>query len=347
MGGGGAADLGGPRRSARDGLTVRWTDPSDGDAFDAWFAAADRAARHGRTDPLVWEREDLRAHLLGHDEDAVHLVAAAHLDGSVVGTASIDVPLRDNHDSATVDVAVVPEHRRSGVGSTLLAFVTAEAERRARTRLEGEAVVVGDGPHGSSPGVGFAVHYGFRVAHTEDHLVLALDPGVRAPATAPAGYTVVSWQDRTPDRYAAAYAAMRAALSADVPRGDLTREPEHWDVDRLRAAERRSTAQGRTTLVTAVVAAGGDVVGHTTLTVPAGDGPEVYQGDTYVMSAHRGRGLGRLLKEHNLSRLADRRGGQATAVHTWTADANAPMAALNRALGFCVVEVTCELERLT
>ena len=327
------------------GMRVGWVDPADVQAFEAWFATMDEAARHGRADPLVWERQDLRTHLLDDDEDEVHLIAAAHLDDRVVAAGSIDVPLRENLDSAALDVNVAPARRRAGVGSALLRFLEDEATARGRTRLEGEAVVVGAGPPEASPGVAFARHHGFRVANTEDHLVLDLPEGVPGPAEVPAGHTLVDWRDRAPSEFATAYAEMRAALGGDVPRGGLAREPEVWDLERLRASEQRSRNQGRTTLVSAAVAADGSVVGHTTMTVPEGDGPAVHQGDTYVMTAHRGHGLGRVLKERNLATLAALRAGRPTTIHTWTADVNAPMTAVNRALGFRTAEVTCEVER--
>ena len=329
---------------APEGLSLSWVDPRDEDELGAWFEVMERAARHGRDAALVWRLADLRAHLLAEDEDEDHLIAAARVDGAVVGTGSIDVPLRENLDSAILDVNVAPDARGRGIGSAILAFLEGEARRRGRTRLEGETVVVGGGAHDRAPGVRFAARHAFAVANTEDHLVLAL-PATVGEVVAPAGYTLVDWQGRAPREHAEAYARMRSALSADVPSGELGREPEVWDLARLRAWEQRSLAQGRVLLVSAAVTAGGAVVGHTTLSVldPAGD--EVFQGDTYVMAAHRGRGLGRALKERNLARLGAVREGRPGLVHTWTAEVNAPMTAINRALGFRVAEVVCELER--
>ena len=331
--------------AAPEGLLLSWVDPRDEVAFGAWFAVMEAAARHGRDAALVWGLAELRAHLVEADEDEDHLIAAARIDGAVVGTGSIDVPLSENLDSASVDVNVAPAMRGRGIGSAILAFVEEEATRRGRTRLEGETVVVGGVPRDRAPGVRFAARHAFAVANTEDHLVLALPATLGEVLDPPAGYALVDWQDRAPGEHAEGYAQMRSALSADVPSGELAREPEVWDVERLRAWERRSLAQGRSVLVSAAVTDGGAVVGHTTVSLLDPAGGEVLQGDTYVMTAHRGRGLGRALKERNLARLDVLRQGRPGVVHTWTAEVNAPMISVNRALGFRLAEVVCELER--
>jgi GNAT superfamily N-acetyltransferase len=57
------------------------------------------------------------------------------------------------------------------------------------------------------------------------------------------------------------------------------------------------------------------------------------QGDTAVLPAHRGNGIGRWLKATNALRLLDER-PDVTAVDTWNADVNEPMLAINREMGF-------------
>jgi GNAT superfamily N-acetyltransferase len=57
------------------------------------------------------------------------------------------------------------------------------------------------------------------------------------------------------------------------------------------------------------------------------------QGDTGVEPAHRDRGLGRWLKATNALRVLDER-PDVEQVETWNADVNAPMLAINTAMGF-------------
>ena len=166
---------------------LSWVDPRDEVAFGAWFAVMEAAARHGRDAALVWGRAELRAHLVEDDEDEDHLIAAARIGGAVVGTGSIDVPLSENLDSASVDVNVAPATRGRGIGNAILTFLEEEATRRGRTRLEGETVVVGGVPRGRAPGVRFAARHAFAVANTEDHLVLALPAALGEVLDPPGG----------------------------------------------------------------------------------------------------------------------------------------------------------------
>ena len=66
------------------------------------------------------------------------------------------------------------------------------------------------------------------------------------------------------------------------------------------------------------------------------------QDDTFVLSGHRGRGLGLVLKTAVLRMLADRPGRRR--IHTWNALDNAPMRRINAALGFRPVEVLLEMQ---
>nr|WP_272898159.1 GNAT family N-acetyltransferase [Agromyces seonyuensis] len=146
------------------------------------------------------------------------------------------------------------------------------------------------------------------------------------------GYRLVTWQDRAPEEHVAAYAAARTLMNVEAPNGDLDVGEEHWDVERVRADEERTLGAGRRMLSVAAVAADGEIAGYTTLALAPGK-QGVYQHDTIVLSAHRGRRLGMRMKLANLVLLADA-APERTAVYTWNADENDHMLAINRALGF-------------
>ncbi|MFV0405376.1 MAG: hypothetical protein ACK5LN_00900 [Propioniciclava sp.] len=61
-------------------------------------------------------------------------------------------------------------------------------------------------------------------------------------------------------------------------------------------------------------------------------------GDTLVRADHRGHRLGMLVKTANLAQL-QRLNPFAERIHTWNAAENAPMLAINLALGFQTVAV--------
>ena len=94
---------------------------------------------------------------------------------------------------------------------------------------------------------------------------------------------------------------------------------------------------GRHNLFTLAVG-GGEVVAHTDAFVTP-DGRRAVQAGTTVAREHRGHRLGLAVKLANLRTLAEEL-PDITAVRTWTAIDNTHMLAINRELGFRVVEWT-------
>ena len=159
----------------------------------------------------------------------------------------------------------------------------------------------------------------------------ALEEAGRPYAT---GYEVRTWRDRCPDDLLEGRAALGVAMSTDAPLGDLDWREEAWDVERVRRRERDGVEQGRAHLAAGAVHAGsGRLVAFTEVAV-AHETPElVRQWETLVEQAHRGHRLATLVKTAVLRRLADEL-PEARAVITVNAGTNAPMVAINQALGF-------------
>ncbi len=305
----------------------------------------------------AWLHERPYGDLTGAESERVQLVRpstildtqvwAAVEDGRFVGAASVGWPLLDNTHTGDVSLAVLPSQRRRGVGTSLLDTVLAEAARRDRTTLFAET----DRPHGVGPeqhgGTAFLRARGFRVGLEQTHYALGLpvpDTDLRQLADESAGpaegYSLVSWVDRCPDRWAESLCRLLTAFLAEAPTGDLEMEEEVWTVDRLRESEQRRMAQGRTSQTTAAVAPDGALAGYTELVV-AGDtvrGGAVQSG-TLVLPSHRGHRLGLAMKVQNLRRLqaADPRD---RLLHTWNAKGNVAMIDVNARLGFEAVETS-------
>ncbi|GAA1832713.1 GNAT family N-acetyltransferase [Agromyces salentinus] len=259
----------------------------------------------------------------------------------------------------TVDLAlgVLPEARRVGVGTALLAAGRAVADGLGRTTitamsdvpaealdLRGPRLEARDGS-GSIPagdtGAAFALRHGFRLAQLER--VSALPVADRAAEFAEASarheaaattYRLRSWIDRAPDDLLDELAVAHAAMSTDPPSGTATYDIEVWDAARVRATEQQALDGRRTTLVTAAVSDEGRVAGYTELSLPAGSSA-AFQWDTIVLKEHRGHRLGMRMKVANLALLA-RAAPERTEVVTWNADENEHMLAINIALGFTV-----------
>ena len=107
----------------------------------------------------------------------------------------------------------------------------------------------------------------------------------------------------------------------------------------MRDSERRYATSGRTQVVAAARhRPTGGLVGYSYLSVARAEPDTAYQEDTLVVADHRGHRLGLALKLDTLTRL---RATSPTTrrMLTWNATTNAPMLAVNAALGY---RVTCE-----
>lgn len=164
----------------------------------------------------------------------------AYDGGRAVGTADLGLPSQDNRHLAEIEVNVLPEFRRRGIGRVLHDEAARRARADRRTTVLGEATSPPDGS--SSGSQAFAETLGFGVVHREDHLVLDLPTSVDAPAPSADGYEVLSWGNRVPDDLVEAYAALQTQMAADVPMGGVDAEPVVWDVGRVRQSEDRRTA---------------------------------------------------------------------------------------------------------
>ena len=326
---------------------------------------ASEVARWGHADLAVTAHEMLAKLQTQQYATKVRLVAVAppvdpgarRQPRDVAGTALLSMPRQSNEHLAFIDVTVHPDHRGSGAGSLLLADAERLAAQHGRTTVIGESEHVGepaDGPDVLQPptgsgriaatdaGAAFAVARGFALEQAERYSVLQLpvpdDDLARlhreAGAVAGDAYRLIAWADRTPDEWAEQYAALFTRMSTDAPMADLEIEEDRWDVERLRVAERSRLESGSSYLtVVAEHVPTATLAAFTMVALPLDKPWVVYQEDTLVLREHRGRRLGMLVKTDLLRRLHTVR-PDAERVHTWNAEENDHMLAINVALGF-------------
>ncbi len=275
----------------------------------------------------------------------------------VVGFAKVTLPLKDNTHLADLELCVHPDHEDDGVADALLAPAEALAAEHGRTSLVTWAEQVGEpepGPDvlepptgsgrvdGTTPEARFLSSHGYVLEQAERYslLRLPLEDGLldrhHAEAAARAGeeYRVVSWTERAPEEWVDQVAILETRMSTDIPTGDLDFEESHWDAARVRDWERRVADSKHGMLVTAAVHVPTQTLAaFTVLRFPTAYEEIVFQDDTLVLREHRGRRLGMLVKVENLRRLTELRPGAAR-VHTWNAEENSFMLAINVALGF-------------
>ncbi|HEY2508181.1 MAG TPA: GNAT family N-acetyltransferase [Streptosporangiaceae bacterium] len=279
-------------------------------------------------------------------------------DGGPVGCCVLGLPTRENVTMAECLIAVVPEQRRSGYGTRLLAHCVAEARAAGRSRLVGEAIDGSPGAtfaadSGSRPGIGFE----FRelMINPEDQAFRSQLTQLRADAIRlAAGYAPVSWVGSTPDEYMEDSVRLSAAM-VDMP-SDAGVEVPIWDAGRIRAFEEGILSSGRTLYtVAARHEASGSIVAITQVTtdeVPggaAGQNPSAHQGlwarqgITAVLPEHRGHRLGVLVKVE-MADVLMRLVPDLRHILTRNAEANEHMVAINVQLGYQIRSVRRDWE---
>jgi GNAT superfamily N-acetyltransferase len=295
------------------------------------------------------------------------IILVAKIDGEIVGTVDIALPLADNLDLAEFTLDILPEFQRQGVGRKLLLA----AEHMARS--EGRTMILVDTNHpGASlhefekaqlvPGSGqgfvplasreveFARKTGYTLQHIEQFssCSLPLDTKLVADLQSEADeanngrYALHHWTDRCPDQWLEAVAVLENQAGADVdPSLETPVEQDMiFDGGILREAEEATIAQGRRTVVTAVEhLATGTLVGLTTISVLAHRADVVFQDDTLVLQEHRGNKLGLLIKVANMERLTEQF-PDARVIYTWNAPENRYLLTVNQQLGFTTAGVT-------
>jgi GNAT superfamily N-acetyltransferase len=120
-------------------ILIATVDPSDESALREWWATAN-AAHVDRPYDLRLSWAFTRASLSRPNAERKSvLLAAFDGEGRMVGSARLQLSLRDNTHMAYADVDVPAGDRRRGIGSGLLTEIEARARAAGRTHLLGEA----------------------------------------------------------------------------------------------------------------------------------------------------------------------------------------------------------------
>lgn len=240
---------------------------------------------------------------------------------------------------ARVAVAVHANARRRGVGRALVRSALKEAERRGchQVLIETRSDCVGSllmsrvsPPHLVNRRLRLSVADADR-----DQLRAWADEG----ALAAGGYGVEVWRSAVPEERIETFCRATDAMG-DQTLGELESASFGVGRDELLDWERVNTLRGTEVLVVVVVR-GTEVCGYSRYEI-LDDQPEVFRGiDTAVCPAHRGQGLGRMLRGRMLQEGIERY-PWVRYFECWNAVDNVPVGRLNEALGFREVERWCE-----
>ncbi|MEV0069337.1 GNAT family N-acetyltransferase [Amycolatopsis sp. NPDC050768] len=264
----------------------------------------------------------------------------ARRDGRVAGLAALYFPDAENSHLGLLELTVHPEARRRRIGTAVLSAITPEL--RGRTVLECWNVTKG------GAGVAFGTALGFEVVDETVFQTLSLVGADRCAweVSPAAGYRLHTWHGSAPEELVTSYADARRAI-ADSPFGRSAYRFPRWTADRVRESEADRRRRGIDHRVVAVVHRGsGRVVGFTELQLYPHRRDLGYQGDTAVLAAHRGRGLGFCAKAAMLRLLLAER-PDVEQVVTSTAAANPYMVNVNVALGYRTTRETVILAQDT
>jgi GNAT superfamily N-acetyltransferase len=328
-------------------------DASDAGQMAAWHATYHAAHVFGRECSTPWMLEEMRADFLADRPGELTLGFGGYVDGVLVTTGLVQLPLKDNLSLASVEVNTHPEHRNRGYGTAMLEHLLDFARENGRSTATTEAATPYPGPVDGSghPNADFLLHRGFEFSLTDVMRVLDLpvdEAFLRrlAAEAAPhhADYRLRHFTGRVPDDIVEPFGALIGTLATEAPTGTLELENEVMDEERIRADEKMFEASGRTKYTTVAVAPDGTMAAYSELVVPKYDPGRVYQWGTLVRKEHRGHRLGMATKVHNLALLQKELPGPALLV-TYNAEVNGPMIAVNEAMGFRPVERLGEYHR--
>jgi mycothiol synthase len=244
---------------------------------------------------------------LESNEDLVYLVAR-------VGGVPVACGFLDPLDRLAMgDIAVVPEHRRNGVGSAMLAELSARARAYGKDSLQGEV------KESDAESRGFLERRGFVKVGGEKALVLDLDTIDEPAVHPPAGVRIASRVEE-PDCLQGMY-AVGVQADEDIPGSVGVQTFEQWRANEIDKPSRRPE-------LSFVALAGDEVVGYAALQV---FGDEAHHGLTATRRDWRRRGVATALKRAEIA--AAKRAGFRRLV-TESEERNEPMRKLNEKLGF-------------
>lgn len=242
------------------------------------------------------------------EPDLVWLVA--RLDGEPVGCGFVE----GRTGLALFDVTVVPEHRRRGIGSALLAEARERARAFDRDTLQGEV-------RESDPDSRvFLEHRGFVQAGGEKAVALDLMRLDVPPEIDPPDGVRIVTRVEEPDRLDEMY-VVGVQADEDIPGSEGVATFEQWRAHEIDRPTRRPE-------LCFLALAGDEVVGYAALQV---FGDEAHHGLTATRRDWRRRGVASALKRAEIA--AAKRAGFRRLL-TESEERNEPMRRLNEKLGY-------------
>jgi GNAT superfamily N-acetyltransferase len=331
-------------------LRIRPVDPWDEDEMDVLQAQYVEAQRAEVPDARVYSRADSVA-LLRREPGGVFYHAFAGLVGDeLVGQAWVVGSTIDNLHLAHLWAWVPPRFGRRGHGTALAQYAERHVRELGRRTAVSQAWIGADGRSGYRA---FAERLGYSLAQTqvERRQRLPMDETTLARLEAEAaehsqGYTLRTVLGPFPDDVVPGFLDLYNLMNVEMPTGDIELEEGRRTAAVQTKQEEELLEQGRTRLTVLAYSPAGTAVAYSNIVTGASDSddPGVDQWATIVRPDHRGHRLGLAVK-CALTRAVQQHFPDATYVRTQNAETNAPMVAINEALGFEVHSVEGEFQK--
>ncbi len=230
-----------------------------------------------------------------------------------------------------IGIWVLPAVRNRGIGTALYRAASDVARAAGKTGFEIEVSAAHAG------GVRFLTKRGFRVAGRAKMVRLDLR-GLEPPAVgAPAGIRLTSLAER-PDLVPGVHLAAVEAFP-DIPTSGEPLDPGSLEAFTARDVDRVGIPKDG--FLVAVDEGSGHVVGYASLIFAPGSRVLAYNDMTAVRPAFRGRGVATALKQATIAWAI---GHGLEAIETGNDVENAPMRAVNLALGYTPIPDVLELQ---
>jgi GNAT superfamily N-acetyltransferase len=226
-------------------IEISEVDPADEDAIRDFYEVYLACGRHEPASFVAAPYEAVRGVIRQPTEDFRYTAFLARDHGAAVGQGWYSAFRRANRDKAIGIPRILPEHRRRGIGSAVLARLEQRARTDGRSVLQaGSHWAMKYGPDGTgSPGVEFARRHGYPVLLVEARRRLALPvrPELlgRLAARPDPAYEIRAFAGPVPQDLVQGWAELEASLPTEAPGGAVETEEFPPSVAAVRADERR------------------------------------------------------------------------------------------------------------
>jgi mycothiol synthase len=253
-------------------------------------------------------------------------------DNDIIAELFAAVPLEDNKHLIDGNIIVLPPHRRKGYSKVLLAKLVEMAERYDRTLVisHTNSMIPAGGLFAERLGAskGMETHTNQLVLAEVDKALL--EGWIKSEKTKE--FDLRLWTDY-PEEEIVAIAKMIEVMNT-APKDDLKVEDWKVEPEMLRQFNAYNKTQGVEFWMMYVRhKPSGELAGYTQTFWDPENPENLGQGDTGVIPKYRGHGLGKWLKAAMIQKVIAER-PVVKRIRTGNADSNAPMLAINHALGF-------------